>query len=186
MCGRAAQNCPDRNGGASGLVNLQVITQGVEIEMATVDLLKPETKLDTLEMFQVAEEAPAMALSPLAETKLRDLLQQRNIPNHGLRVFVAGGGCSGLSYGMAFEAQARDFDTVVNQNGVKLFIDPTSMMYLGGASIDFIDSLMGGGFKIENPNATSACGCGSSFKTKDSASTDEAEGASCGSGCGCH
>jgi iron-sulfur cluster assembly protein len=147
--------------------------------MATVDLIQTEKKIE-LEMV----EAPAMILSPLAETKLRDLLQSRNIPNHGLRVFVAGGGCSGLQYGMAFEAQARDFDTVVEQNGVKLFIDPTSLMYLGGASIDYIDSLMGGGFKIENPNAVSACGCGSSFKTKDSASTDE--GASCGSGCGCH
>ncbi len=151
--------------------------------MATVDLIKPETNTNTIEMFEVAEQA-AMTLTTLAETKLRDLLQSRNIPNHGLRVFVAGGGCSGLQYGMAFEAQAREFDTVVNQNGVKLFIDPTSLMYLGGASIDFIDSLMGGGFKIENPNATAACGCGSSFKTKDSGSTEE--GASCGSGCGCH
>lgn len=123
----------------------------------------------------------AMTLSPTAESKLRDLLMARNIPNHGLRVFVAGGGCSGLQYGMAFEAQARDFDTVVNQNGVKLFIDPTSLMYLAGGSIDFVDSLMGGGFKIENPNAVSACGCGSSFRTKDSGST----GGSCGSGCGC-
>lgn len=145
--------------------------------MATVDLIKPDTQIEMV-------EAPAMTLSALAETKLRDLLQARNIPNHGLRVFVAGGGCSGLQYGMAFEAQAREFDTVVDQNGVKLFIDPTSLMYLGGASIDFVDSLMGGGFKIENPNAVSACGCGSSFKTKDSGSTDE--GASCGPGCGCH
>jgi iron-sulfur cluster assembly protein len=128
-------------------------------------------------------DAPAISLSATAEGKLRELLNARNIPNHGLRVFVAGGGCSGLQYGMAFEAQARDFDTVIDQNGVKLFIDPTSMMYLSGANIDYIDSLMGGGFKIENPNAVSACGCGSSFKTKDSAST---EGESCGSGCGCH
>lgn len=144
--------------------------------MATVQLIENEK----IEMV----EAPAMTLSPLAEGKLRDLLTARNIPNHGLRVFVAGGGCSGLQYGMAFEAQARDFDTVIDQNGVKLFIDPTSLMYLSGASIDYVDSLMGGGFKIENPNATAACGCGSSFKTKDSGATDE--GASCGPGCGCH
>ena len=127
-------------------------------------------------------DAPAMSLTPAAEGKLRDLLSARNIPNHGLRVFVAGGGCSGLQYGMAFEANPREMDHVVDQNGVRLFIDPTSLMYLGGASVDFVDSLMGGGFKIENPNAQSACGCGSSFKTKDSGST---EGASCGSGCGC-
>lgn len=132
------------------------------------------------------QDLPAMTLTPTAQTKLHELLVSRNIPNHGLRVFVAGGGCSGLQYGMAFEAQAREFDTVVAQGEVKLFIDPTSMMYLSGASIDFVDSLMGGGFKIENPNATSACGCGSSFKTKDGASAGAQEGASCGSGCGCH
>lgn len=145
--------------------------------MATVQLTENETKIEMV-------EAPAMTLSPLAEGKLRDLLVSRNIPNHGLRVFVAGGGCSGLQYGMAFEAQARDFDTVIDQNGVKLFVDPTSLMYLSGASIDYVDSLMGGGFKIENPNAVAACGCGSSFKTNDSGATDE--GASCGPGCGCH
>ena len=71
------------------------------------------------------------------------MLAERNIPNHGLRVFVSGGGCSGLQYGMAFEAQAREFDTVVDQNGVKLFIDPTSLMYLAGASVDFRRQLDG-------------------------------------------
>ena len=133
------------------------------------------------------EETATMTLTPPAQDKLRQLLQERNIPTYGLRVFVAGGGCSGLQYGMAFEAAARDFDTVVDQGGVKLFIDPTSMMYLAGASIDYVDSLMGAGFKIENPNAVSSCGCGSSFRTNDSGSTDEAEDeAGCGSGCGCH
>jgi Iron-sulfur cluster assembly accessory protein len=145
--------------------------------MAAVDLTSTDIRAETA-------EAPAMTLTPAAEAKLRELLHQRNIPHYGLRVFVAGGGCSGLQYGMAFEAQAREFDTVVNQNGVRLFIDPTSLMYLSGASIDFVDSLMGGGFRIDNPNAVSSCGCGSSFKTRDSGSTDE--GASCGSGCGCH
>ena len=86
---------------------------------------------------------------------------------------------------MAFEAAARDFDTVIDQDGVKLFIDPTSMMYLAGASVDYVDGLMGAGFKIENPNAAASCGCGSSFRTKDSGSTDE-EAGGCGSGCGCH
>jgi iron-sulfur cluster assembly protein len=145
--------------------------------MATValtDLSTPEKQVETA----------VITMTAAAEGKLRELLNARNIPTHGLRVFVAGGGCSGLQYGMAFEAQSREFDTVIEQNGVRLFVDPTSMMYLGGASIDFVDSLMGGGFKIENPNAVSACGCGSSFKTKDSGAADE--GASCGSGCGCH
>lgn len=141
-----------------------------------------------LEMVEptVAEETPTMSLTSTAHDKLKQLLLERNIPSYGLRVFVAGGGCSGLQYGMAFEAAARDFDTVVDQDGVKLFIDPTSMMYLTGASVDYVDNLMGAGFKIENPNAVSACGCGSSFKTKDSGSTDEAEEEGCGSGCSCH
>ena len=127
---------------------------------------------------------PAITLTAAAEAKLRELMAQRKIQDYGLRVFVAGGGCSGLQYGMAFEAQPREFDTVVNQNGIRLFIDPTSLMYLSGASIDFIDSLMGGGFKIDNPNAISSCGCGSSFRTKESSSADADAG--CGSGCGCH
>ena len=146
--------------------------------MATTQVLE---MVDTT----VAEET-AINLTPSAQGKLKQLLQDRNIPTYGLRVFVAGGGCSGLQYGMAFEASARDFDTVIEQGGVQLFVDPTSMMYLAGASIDYIDSLMGAGFKIENPNAVSACGCGSSFRTKDSGSTEADEEAGCGSGCSCH
>ena len=144
--------------------------------MATTAVLTNEAETTT--------EALALTLSPTAEAKLRQLLAERKLSNYGLRVFVSGGGCSGLQYGMAFEAQARDFDTVVEQNGLSLFIDPTSLMYMSGATIDFVDTLMGGGFKIENPNAASSCGCGHSFRTKDSA--DTGEGSGCGSGCGCH
>lgn len=144
--------------------------------MATANVFTNSTTTDP--------EPPAMTLTPIAEAKLRELMHQRNIPNYGLRVFVTGGGCSGLQYGMVFEAQPRPFDTVVEQNGVRLFIDPTSLIYLHGSTIDFVDSLMGGGFKIDNPNAVASCGCGHSFRTKDSSTTDE--GASCESGCGCH
>jgi iron-sulfur cluster assembly protein len=133
----------------------------------------------------VEEEVTGITLTPTAQSKLQQLLQERNIPGYGLRVFVAGGGCSGLQYGMAFEAKARDFDTVVDQGGVQLFVDPTSMMYLAGASIDYVESLMGGGFKIDNPNAVSSCGCGNSFRTKDSGSADD-EASGCGAGCSCH
>ncbi len=115
-------------------------------------------------------ETTTITVTESAANKVRDILAQRNMPNHGLRVFVSGGGCSGMQYGMAIEAQPREFDTVIEAgDGVKVFIDPTSMMYLSGANIDYVDNIMGGGFRIENPNAVSACGCGSSFKTKDSA-----------------
>src|SRR5690606_19981734 len=109
---------------------------------------------------------------------IRDLLEQRQIPNHALRVFVSGGGCSGMQYGMAFEEKPQDFDEVVTVDGVSLIVDPTSLMYLRGATIDFIDSLMGGGFRIDNPNAVSSCGCGHSFK---STSGEEAAEGGCSS-----
>src|SRR6266542_5849130 len=133
------------------------------------------TAFETVQVDTPVEETVTLSLTPTAEGKLQQLLQERNIPDYGLRVFVAGGGCSGLQYGMAFEAKARDFDTVIDQGGVHLFVDPTSLMYLAGASVDYVDSLMGAGFKIDNPNAVSACGCGNSFRTKDSGSTEDAE-----------
>ncbi|HSH01155.1 MAG TPA: iron-sulfur cluster insertion protein ErpA [Anaerolineae bacterium] len=119
-------------------------------------------------------------LTASAVDTVKNLLQQKNVPDHGLRVFVAGGGCSGMQYGMALEAEPRPYDHVIESNGVRIFIDPTSMMYLQDATIDYEDSIMGGGFKIDNPNATSTCGCGTSFKTEGG----PAAGAS-GGGCGC-
>lgn len=120
-------------------------------------------------------------LSDTAVEVVRNLLVQKNVPNHGLRVFVSGGGCSGMQYGMALEAEPRPYDYVIEKSGVKIFVDPTSMMYLNEATIDYEDSIMGGGFKIENPNAVSSCGCGSSFKTAGQANN----GYSNGGGCGC-
>lgn len=119
-----------------------------------------------------------LTVTSAAATTIKSLLEQRNIPGYALRVFVSGGGCSGLQYGMAFEEAPRDFDAVVEAEGVKLIVDPTSLMYLQGATIDFVDSLMGGGFRIDNPNAVSSCGCGHSFRTKDDG---EAEASGCGS-----
>ena len=118
-------------------------------------------------------------LTDKAIETVRNLLSQKNVPDHGLRVFVSGGGCSGMQYGMALEAEARPYDHVIEKDGVKAFVDPTSMMYLAGATVDYEDSVMGGGFKIDNPNAVTSCGCGSSFKTEESA------GAAAGGSCGC-
>ena len=130
----------------------------------------------------VIEEMETISLTQSAAQMIQNLLVQKNVPNHGLRVFVSGGGCSGMQYGMALEADARPYDHVLSENGVKVFIDPTSMMYLNGATIDYVDSLMGGGFKIENPNAVSSCGCGHSFKTSGSTGAAHASGG----GCSCH
>ena len=128
---------------------------------------------------EVTEVATVLSVTPAAVEIIHGLLEQRNIPGYALRVFVSGGGCSGLQYGMAFEQDARDFDAVVEPgNGVRLIVDPTSLMYLEGATIDYVDSLMGGGFRIENPNAVSSCGCGHSFKTKDGAEGESEAGCS--------
>lgn len=129
---------------------------------------------------EITEVATVLSVTPAAVNIIRSLLEQRSIPGYALRVFVSGGGCSGLQYGMAFEESPRDFDAVIEpDNDVRLIVDPTSMMYLEGATIDYVDSLMGGGFRIENPNAVSTCGCGHSFHTKDDSSTDSEGG--CGS-----
>ncbi|MGH2542376.1 MAG: iron-sulfur cluster insertion protein ErpA [Ardenticatenaceae bacterium] len=122
-----------------------------------------------------------VTMTQAAANVVRDLLQEKNIPNHLLRIFVAGGGCSGMQYGMAFEAQPRAGDAVEEPfEGVRLLIDPTSAAYLTGAEIDYVDSLMGGGFRIENPNAVTTCGCGHSFRTAGTQSAASASRGGCG------
>jgi iron-sulfur cluster assembly protein len=132
-------------------------------------------------MSVVEQTGVAIHLTNTALETVRDLLVQKDAPDHGLRVFVAGGGCSGMQYGMALEAEPRPYDNVIEKEGVKVFIDPTSMMYLNHATIDYEDSIMGGGFKIDNPNAASTCGCGTSFKTENEPAP-AANGGSCGCG----
>lgn len=126
----------------------------------------------------------ALNVTPRAIEMIRKLRDERDLgAEYGLRVFVAGGGCSGMQYGMAFENNPMEDDTAIAADDVTLYVDPVSLPYIEGATVDFIDSMMGGGFKVDNPNAVSTCGCGSSFRAGDDAG---AEGASCGSGgCGC-
>lgn len=134
--------------------------------------------LDTLD--DTRTETETIFVTEAAAQTIHDLLVQKNVPDYGLRVFVSGGGCSGMQYGMALEAEARPYDHVIEQNGIQIFVDPTSMMYLNMATIDYEDSLMGGGFKIDNPNAVSSCGCGSSFKTEGSPAGAAGGCGSCG------
>ncbi len=98
-----------------------------------------------------------------AATKVKALIEEENNPKLMLRVFVAGGGCSGFQYGFTFDEQVQDGDTEIENGGVKLLIDPMSVQYLTGATIDFSDGLQGSQFVIRNPNAATTCGCGSSF-----------------------
>ncbi len=110
-----------------------------------------------------------ISLSNEATLQLRKLLAEENEPNLGLRVFVAGGGCSGFQYQMVLENETRDGDYIVDSEGIKVYVDQFSQRYLEGAEIDFVSSLMGGGFTVHNPNAVSSCSCGQSFDTAETA-----------------
>lgn len=123
----------------------------------------------------------AINLTERAALELKDLMASQEKSEAALRVWVAGGGCSGLSYGMALDdGEPEEGDQIYTQDGLKIFIDSLSLQYMEGAVVDYVDDVMGGGFKIENPNATSSCGCGSSFKAEGVEG-----GGGCGGGCGC-
>jgi iron-sulfur cluster assembly protein len=120
-----------------------------------------------------------ITLTPAAAEAVREMLVKRDLEDYALRVFISGGGCSGYQYGMSLEANLRDEDLVMEQHGVKVVVDEISMTYLKGASIDYVDEVMGSGFKIENPNATGTCGCGNSFQT-EAQETSSGNGGCCG------
>ena len=110
-----------------------------------------------------ADPASPLVFTDAAARKVSQLIEGEGNPNLMLRVFVQGGGCSGLQYGFEFDEQLQDGDACVENQGVKLLIDPMSFQYLGGAEIDFREGLEGAQFVIRNPNAATTCGCGSSF-----------------------
>lgn len=115
-----------------------------------------------------------LTLTENAAEKLGAILEQKGMNGtHGLRVFVKGGGCGGMQYGMTFDDNFGEEDLVHEEHGMKVVVDPTSLFYVKGSNIDYQDSLMGGGFHIDNPNATSSCGCGSSFRTGDNHEGEE-------------
>ena len=120
-----------------------------------------------------------LTVSEKAAAKAKDLFKEKGLPEDtGLRVFVAGGGCSGYQYGMALARDVEDDDLIIENAGVKLVVDPDSAPLLEGAEIDYVDDLMKAGFTISNPNATKSCACGSSFQTAEGGG----EARPCGSG----
>ena len=106
---------------------------------------------------------PSLDLTPTAVSKVKEILTQQTPQPQGLRVSVVGGGCSGFSYQMNFENESNGIDKVFDFDGLKVFVDQASLMYLRGTRIDYIETLEGSGFKFENPNVKTTCGCGSSF-----------------------
>ena len=122
-------------------------------------------------------EQAVVSLTPEAQSRLKELLSKEESPNLALRIFVSGGGCSGMQYGMAFDDQRRADDVVLDHEGVQIVVDDFSVAYIRGAEIDYVDSLMGAGFTVHNPNAVHSCSCGHSFDTGEDASGAQA--------CGC-
>ncbi len=111
----------------------------------------------------VTPKAAPIALTPSAISKVKEIMAQQNPVPAGLRVGVVGGGCSGFSYSMSFENASGLMDKVFDMEGLKVFVDATSVMYLNGCRVDYVETLEGAGFKFDNPNVKSTCGCGSSF-----------------------
>jgi iron-sulfur cluster assembly protein len=102
-------------------------------------------------------------LTETAVVKVKEILDTQEPKPTGLRISVVGGGCSGFSYSMAFENTPGMLDKTYSFDGLKVFVDQASMLYLDGAEVDYVETLEGSGFKFNNPNVKSTCGCGSSF-----------------------
>jgi iron-sulfur cluster assembly accessory protein len=107
--------------------------------------------------------AVSLELTPTAVSKVKEILSQQTPQPSGLRVAVVGGGCSGFSYQMNFENETNGIDKIFDFEGLKVYVDQASLMYLKGTKIDYIETLEGSGFKFDNPNVKTTCGCGSSF-----------------------
>ncbi len=120
-------------------------------------------QINPQEMPREATKKAPISLTPNAIAKVKEIMAQQTPVPAGLRVGVVGGGCSGFSYSMSFENASGLMDKVFDMEGLKVYVDATSVMYLNGCIVDYIETLEGAGFKFENPNVKSTCGCGSSF-----------------------
>ena len=113
-------------------------------------------------MSEVAQES-ALVFTDNAAKKVKQLIEEEGNDQLKLRVFITGGGCSGFQYGFTFDENEQEGDTVVENDGVTMLVDPMSYQYLVGAEVDYKEDLSGAQFVINNPNASTTCGCGSSF-----------------------
>lgn len=120
--------------------------------------------MDQLKLLNRTSAEETITISPKAIAEIKRLKMENSIPEtHGLRIGVKGGGCSGLTYVLGFDENVREGDEIMEFDGVRVFVDPKSLMSISGTELDFTDGLAGRGFIFNNPHATKTCGCGSSF-----------------------
>lgn len=113
-------------------------------------------------MEQQAKQENPIALTEKAASKVKALLEKENKQGYGLRVGIVSGGCSGYMYDIVIEKASKEEDVIIEEKGVKIFMDPQSAVFMKGSTIDYVDALQGAGFKINNPNVKTTCGCGHS------------------------
>jgi iron-sulfur cluster assembly protein len=126
-----------------------------------------EQQPTVVEPTPVVDPNTVVSLTDAAASKLIELTKDETNPDIGLRVYVYSGGCSGFRYGMMLEDAPTPEDKILQASGIKVYVDGQSIALLQGSQIDYVDTLMGAGFTVNNPNAVAACGCGSSFRTAD-------------------
>jgi len=132
-------------------------------------MIEQKTEIPQPQRLIDIQAPPLVVLSEAAAAKLTELTAGEANTQTGLRVYVYSGGCSGYRYGMMLEDQPTPEDVTVESRGIKVYVDQQSTQLLSGSEIDYLDTLMGAGFTVNNPNAVSGCGCGSSFRTAESA-----------------
>lgn len=123
--------------------------------------------------------APSMSMTEAAAKKASELIGNAQKENAAIRVFVKSGGCSGYSYGMAIDDRELEGDSLFEDRGVRIVVDKMSLPLISGSQIDYVENMMGGGFSVNNPHATSACGCGSSFRTDGKQAPEGQDAPSC-------
>lgn len=152
--------------------SVEMGAKGHGIADGEIDVMVKEINEDIAKKAEMPQASEAghiesdfsIQLTPLAADKVRHLAEQQGKPGYGLRIGVARGGCSGYMYSMDFEKLKNDDDLVVDQHGVRLFVDKESAKMLSGVTVDYVEALQGAGFKISNPNEHASCGCGKSFR----------------------
>lgn len=132
------------------------------VTISTHDSIDQKTMTSAIPTY-LDSGGPALNFSAAAAHKVSELIAEEGNPGLKLRVYISGGGCSGFQYGFTFDEERSEDDLAVDRDGVTLLVDPLSLQYLGGAEIDYTESLTGAQFVIRNPNAKTTCGCGSSF-----------------------